>query len=363
MHVLLKSVLKKIKPTPEEQKLKHDTVDEITDKIKKFDVNPILVGSLAKNTNLRKDDDIDLFIGFQPEVERKELEERGLEIGKKVFEDVGADYEIDYAEHPYVKGIYKGQVIEIVPCYQIAKIKVMSAVDRTPYHTSYVRKKIRADEKLGDEIRLLKQFMKGIEVYGAEAKVEGFSGYLSELLVIRYGSFKGVLEAASGWKFREVIDVEGCWAEDGKAKGELIRNFFPGSPLIVADPVDKHRNVAAAVFKQKMAEFMVGARQFLKNPDEKYFFPQEEPLPVREEIKERLVSRGSKLIAISISHPEINANTLYTQLRKTRDAISRSIKHEGFQILKQGFWTNERNLSAIVYEFAVWHLPNVKRSR
>ena len=162
MQKLLTSVLENIKPTPEEQKLKRETADDIMNRLRSFDVSPMLVGSLAKNTNLSRDDDIDLFIGFPQEVERKYLEERGLEIGKTVFEGIGAEYEIDYAEHPYIKGTYKGHEIEVVPCYLVAKTKVKSAVDRTPYHTSYVKRRIQENKKLGDEIRLLKQFMKEI---------------------------------------------------------------------------------------------------------------------------------------------------------------------------------------------------------
>jgi tRNA adenylyltransferase (EC 2.7.7.25) len=44
-----------------------------------------------------------------------------------------------------------------------------------------------------DEVRLLKKFMKGIGVYGAEIKVKGFSGYVAELLVYFYDSFRNVL--------------------------------------------------------------------------------------------------------------------------------------------------------------------------
>jgi tRNA nucleotidyltransferase (CCA-adding enzyme) len=45
------------------------------------------------------------------------------------------------------------------------------------------------------EVRLLKKFMKGTGVYGAEIKIGGFSGYLCELLILKYRSFAQTIEA------------------------------------------------------------------------------------------------------------------------------------------------------------------------
>ncbi len=63
--------------------------------------------------------------------------------------------------------------------------------------------------KMRGEVRLLKKFMKGIGVYGAEIKTGGFSGYLCELFVLHYGSFVKTLEAFARHKQRIVVDIEG----------------------------------------------------------------------------------------------------------------------------------------------------------
>ena len=54
--------------------------------------------------------------------------------------------------------------------------------------------------KLRDEVRVLKKFMKGIDTYGAEIKVGGFSGMLCETLILNYGSFEDTIKSASDWK-------------------------------------------------------------------------------------------------------------------------------------------------------------------
>ncbi|NIS30872.1 MAG: tRNA CCA-pyrophosphorylase, partial [Actinobacteria bacterium] len=54
--------------------------------------------------------------------------------------------------------------------------------DRTPFHAAYVEG--RLNDELAAEVRVLKQLLEGIGVYGSDLKTRGFSGYLTELLVL-----------------------------------------------------------------------------------------------------------------------------------------------------------------------------------
>jgi tRNA nucleotidyltransferase (CCA-adding enzyme) len=290
---------------------------------------------------------------FHKDTSREDLEKRGLEIGKKVFADMGIPYEIDYAEHPYVSGLYGKYHIEIVPCYDSRELK--SAVDRTPYHTQYVKKKIMGRPGLKGEIRLLKQFMKGASVYGAEAKVQGFSGYLCELLAINYGSFLDVLKAAANWRFGEAIDPENLWPDK-----KTLKYFFSQADMIIVDPVDKDRNAAAAVSRQKLAEFIVASVEFQKKPEKTFFFPEEQKIPPKKELLRRMNARGTSLFAVEFAHDKINPNTLYSQLRKTNEAIRAQIDEAGFRVLKSDVWTDEDKRSLIIYDLEVYRLPNIR---
>jgi tRNA nucleotidyltransferase (CCA-adding enzyme) len=354
MEKLLKEVLKEITPTEEEHVEEHKLVEDISRRLRKFDVTPILVGSLAKGTDIRNNKDIDIFIMFPEDTSREELEKRGLEIGKKVFSELRIPFEIDYAEHPYICGTYGKHLIEIVPCYDTKEMK--SAVDRTPYHTHYVKKKLSRDPPMRDNIRLLKQFMKGADVYGAEEKVRGFSGYLAELLVINYGSFEKVLKAAADWRFGQVLDPENLWKDNG-----AIGYFFKGADLIIVDPVDKDRNAAAAVSKQKLSEYIVAAREFLKGPDRRFFFQDDSHAPDRKALKKKMGDRGTRLIALEFTHQVINPNMLYSQLRKTQDAVGKKIEEQNFKVLKSEIWTDEKNTSVIIFDMEIFSLPQVRQ--
>ncbi|MBM3308820.1 MAG: CCA tRNA nucleotidyltransferase, partial [Candidatus Altiarchaeales archaeon] len=265
--------------------------------------------------------------------------------------------EIDYAEHPYVMGNFKGYVIEIVPCYSGGKM--LSSVDRTPLHTHYIKRRLIASiasKNVRNDIRLVKQFMKGINVYGAEAKVQGFSGYLVELLTLEYGSFENLLKATAKWKIGEIIlDPEKQWENP-----EVLKHFFTNASMIVVDPVDKDRNVAAAVSKQKLAEFIIAAAEFLKNPSLEYFFPKEKKARSEKELLKNIKTRGTKILAFVFKHPKVNPNSLYDQVRTTEKALKQEIQEFEFSIFRSGFWTNEKDTSIILLEFDVWNLPRIK---
>ncbi len=147
------------------------------------------VGSYAKKTFL-DGNDLDLFVMFPKTMPKEDIVDIGLRIGDDVLHGTHA-----YAEHPYSSGKWEGTDVDLVPCYRIEPgDRPITAVDRSPLHTNYVISKMAEQQR--DEVRLLKRFMKGIGAYGAEPENRGFSGYLCELLVLKYGTFDGVLEAA-----------------------------------------------------------------------------------------------------------------------------------------------------------------------
>ena len=140
-------------------------------------------GSVAKDTWLSENPDIDIFMRLPTSIPRKSLGDVGLKIAKKAAE--GYEQVERFAEHPYLEIFVEGYRVDIVPCYDAKPGEWQSATDRTPYHTDYIKKTLKCKGSR-DEVRLLKKFMQGIGVYGAEIKVGGFSGYLCELLILKY---------------------------------------------------------------------------------------------------------------------------------------------------------------------------------
>ncbi|HIE18699.1 TPA: hypothetical protein EYP75_03135, partial [Candidatus Bathyarchaeota archaeon] len=179
---ICEETLRRVTPSREEEIKTLRFVKSLTERLN-FELEKLgleaevrVEGSIAKNTWLAGEKDIDLFILIPKEYGRDAFV-KVLEAAKKVS---SGNYLEAYAEHPYIQAEIEGFTIDFVPCFKLKKAEdAISSVDRTPFHTIYVKKHLSSADR--NEIRLLKRFMRGIEAYGAEIKIGGFSGYLCEV--------------------------------------------------------------------------------------------------------------------------------------------------------------------------------------
>ncbi|MCX8182527.1 MAG: CCA tRNA nucleotidyltransferase [Candidatus Methanomethyliaceae archaeon] len=332
---VLAEVINRVKPNAKDREMVMSVVNKIKGNLEKearargLKVRVEIEGSLAKDTWVATDRDIDLFIIFPHGTSKEVVKEVGLELAKA---GVGEGWRLGYAEHPYVEAFVGGYTVDIVPSVEIGEgERPVTAVDRTPLHTKFVLKKL--DERMRDDVRLLKQFMKGIGVYGAELKVGGFSGYLCELLVINYGSFQGVLQEATKWKGRTVIDYMKYYRE-----GEAEQVF--DSPLVIIDPVDRRRNAAAAVSLQCYATFIAAANRFLEKPSVEYFFPVTEGVDIYK-VLEKSKERGTSLVVIKTGCPKLPSDVLWGEIQKSLTKTVGLLERHDFRVLDQKAWSDE----------------------
>jgi len=350
-------VLRRLTPTEEERKEVErfrDRVEvELTDRLREAGLRAAaeVHGSTARDTWLSGGRDIDVFIVLDPEYGREVLP-KVLDIVKGY---VGEGWVEAYAEHPYIQAETEGFEVEFVPCFRVdPREGLISATDRTPFHTEFVRGSL--PQGGGDEVRLLKRFMMGAGVYGAEVKVGGFSGYLCELLVVHYRSFHEALAAASGWRRGEVIDIAG-----GVDPGALRKKFK--EPLIVPDPVDPGRNAASAVSDTSMWTFAATSRAFLREPGEAFFFPEEGEADV-EGVLESLLGRGSNILFVSVLDDDADVpDVLWGQLYKAERAFSNLLVEKGFSLIRSGIWSDETSRHILVFELEAAVLPELVRFR
>ncbi|MEM1711946.1 MAG: CCA tRNA nucleotidyltransferase [Nitrososphaerota archaeon] len=307
-----------------------------------------LEGSAAKNTWIRGRAEADIFIHFDPGISREELEKIIVDLGSRIVESLGGEPMIMYADHPYVEGIVNGVTVDVVACYRVEPPNWMSATDRTQYHTRYVLSKLKPDQE--DEVRLLKGFMKACGVYGAEIKIEGFSGYLTELLILYYGDFLSAVREISCWKPPIVIDLERYYESEERAL-----EAFPDSPLIVVDPVDMSRNAAAAVSLTRLSELILASRIFLKKPSIRFFKPID-PAPRIKELKGLIRDRSILYVSFKLDSPRPR-DVLWGELKRSEQGIRRSLESLGFTVYRSGSWTDERRECLMIFELDGVELP------
>ena len=347
-------ILDDIKPTMDETKQINEVSSKVINYLQKLcdsdnlNAHVALVGSVAKNTALKGKSDIDIFIAFPLDTDKKILKKTGLELAHKCCDEFDSIAEHHYASHPYVTTHIEGFEVDIVPCYAIEDgSQLKSAVDRTILHTRYVKANLKDGQE--DEVLLLKRFMAMTGTYGSEFKVGGFAGYLCELLIIHYGTFENTLKNAISWKFGHSIDLENYGTS----------NQFK-DPLIVIDPTDENRNVGAALRLEKLAEFIQSARNYIFSDNKKdYFYPLNRNLN-KEEILNEFKLRNSEFIAIKFNIPDIPLDTLHPQLRKTTEALERKLNGEEFNVFKADYWSDEILNCVILLEMASSTLNDVK---
>lgn len=340
-------VLERIRPTPKERERIKSLGNRLIAAVDESGIaKGMLVGSIARGTWIRGDLDLDVFLLFPQDTTREDLEKRGTTLGRDIAAKFGGTAQEKYAEHPYINAVIEEIDVDLVPCYNIADAAhIQSAVDRTPFHTRFLLGRI---DSFTDDVLLFKQFAKACGVYGSDHMTEGFSGYLCELLVIRYGGFRELLDAASHWRPGTHIDIV-------NHAGKRFED-----PLIVIDPVDPNRNVAASLSLSRMYEFVEVARGYLKDPHEGYFSYPECKSLTKEDVAQALSLRGTTLIGVTFKTPPYIEDVIVPQLRKSTDAIRELAERNGFIVNRTGCCMG-KELSLLLFEFLVPELPPIKR--
>ncbi|MFC6716245.1 CCA tRNA nucleotidyltransferase [Natrialbaceae archaeon GCM10025810] len=348
LEAVLATVRERVEPDDDERAALREIAETLLERAENAatelcpDADVMQVGSTARDTWIAGDRDIDVFVRFPADLEREPLERYGLEVGHATLPD-GHE---EYAEHPYVKGEYEGFDVDVVPCFRLeSATDIRSAVDRTPFHTRYLQE--RLDDDLAGDVRLTKQFMKGIGVYGSDLRTRGFSGYLTELLVLEYGGFRPLVEAAADWHPPVRLDPE----DHGRA------SFT--DPLVVIDPTDPERNVAAVCDAENVARFQHYARDLLENPRTDLFEPVEFDPLTESNLLAHLERRGTTPVAVRFDAPDLVEDQLYPQLYKSLEGITTGLDDRGFDVFRAETVTDE---TAVVFvELAVADRPALER--
>jgi tRNA nucleotidyltransferase (CCA-adding enzyme) len=351
------TVLKQVTPLTSERKNIADLGQRLTEKVasaaRKLGVKAKVrvEGSVAKDTWLSKEPDIDVFMRVSKSIPRESLGKVCLRVAKEATR--GSKQIEKFADHPYLEAFVHGVRVNIVPCYDAKQGEWLSATDRTPYHTDYINGHLT--EQMRSEVRLLKKFMKGIGVYGAEIKVGGFSGYLSELLILHYGSFMETLKAFASAGNKTVIDIEEFY-RDRRRELDLL---FDG-PLVVVDPVDKARNVASAVRSQRLHTLIAAAQEFIMRPSLEFFYPPKTVPLSTGRMRQELKKRESKVIFVSFGRVDAVPDVLWGQLYKSHRSLRRLIELNDFKVLRGLPWSDENDLNMFIFELEHCCLSPVK---
>jgi tRNA nucleotidyltransferase (CCA-adding enzyme) len=325
-------------------------------------VDVVFGGSFAKGTWLPRHADIDIFVKIKPSVTIEKFEQMGKEIGTEALKGFGP--KLRYSDHPYVEAFVNKIRVNVVPCYDVQQGKWQSAADRSPFHTEFIRSHF--DDEKKRQVRLLKKFFRSVGIYGAEIATQGFSGYVSEVLLLKYSSFEKVIySAAKEWQNKQIIAVSDY-------DSDFVNKF--NSSLIIIDPVDNRRNLGTAISPESLGKFILAARAFLENPlleffkednnKEKKYYNYDYPLLRREKKKDNKKKLMlPNVLVVQFSHKTKSPDIIWGQLKRTTNAIAKQLELARFEVLRTSCITDEKNYAALAFLLESVTLPSYTKKR
>ena len=278
-------------------------------------------GSFAKGTWLDKDADIDIFIRFK----KTTSEEKFERISKKIGFDALKKYSpyVRYSQHPYVEAKIKDTKINIVPFYDVKVGEWKSAADRSPFHTEFMGKSLTS--KMRNDVKVLKIFLKSNNIYGAEIAKQGFSGYISEVLILELGSFENLVKVMSKIKENHVI-------------GTTSKKFE--TSITVIDPIDSNRNLAAAISDENIGKFILVCRAFKQNPSLKFFKNQKSKISKK---------YWNNLLVIKFEYNVRSPDIIWGQIKRATSTLATQLELGGFTVLRSKPHTDEQKEAYLLF--------------
>jgi len=364
---VLAKVARKVTPSDEEKMKVRQMTEKVMETTRKIaagmpvqGLSVVLAGSFVRDTWMPHKKEFDVFVQFPEKTPRHDLETYGLEVGKKAVKELKGSFIIAYAEHPYTRAKIGAYAVDIVPSYRVSSAaRIKSAVDRTPFHNKWLEKHMAPSK--APQVRIMKQFISAQGLYGSDTRVRGFSGYLCELLITKYRTFRSLARAASTWKAGKVfIDMQ-----DHHQPSERSKLRFKGQPLTIIDPVDPERNVAAALSGENFGRFVNACRKLLRKPSLSFFF-RSEPKINKNRLAAAMEKRKTILVGVLFPQPQIIQDVLWPQMRKAAKRLADILQDYDFIVARHGVWSDEeftKDSCLLLLELKQWELPQLRKLR
>ena len=315
-------------------------------------------GSTAKRTFLKDDHDVDLFIRFDQSQKEEDISSMTavfldrLKIrGVKSIQRIHGSRDYFQFEqnsiHKKKKQIIHYEIVPVLKIHPSAYHEAENVTDFSPEHVAWVNSYTTKNPKLCDDIRLAKQFCKAQNVYGAESYINGFSGHILDILIIHYGSFLTMTRAFAEKTTKHPIIID----QERQLKNPLKElNTSKITPLIIIDPIQKKRNAAAAVSKEKLQAFIDACKKFMITPAETFFVIT--PFSLEKKIREdsSIIRKNHPLIhqiqiiTLTIKTLEGSKDIVGTKVLKVYEFLITQLRAQDFTVLASGWnFTHEKH--------------------
>jgi len=264
MHDLFSRFLSSITPTERELSLGRQHRDTVRARLRMPGVQEILnTGSYIKGTAIRPFEDIDLFVGFDPD-EYETNEERVL---TRLHYQLGQSFpssQVRLQTHSVGVIFADGLRVDVVPGFAVKSrpdyyrvrdrddgLWITTSIRR---HKEFFQARLAADHRFRDMVRLVK--------YWKNCRRRKYGSFLMELLVAR--AFRGGIPQGRDVALHEFFE----WASRGGLRKPVIFTDYygldqvsvdPKAVMFVLDPAERRNNVARTVTPEALEELVEAA--------------------------------------------------------------------------------------------------------
>jgi tRNA nucleotidyltransferase (CCA-adding enzyme) len=189
--------------------------------------------------------------------------------------------------------------------------------------------------KMRNDIRILKTFLKSNGIYGAEIAKQGFSGYVSEVLVLHFGSFENVIKSISKIKENQII-------------GKTSKKFE--TSIVIIDPIDSNRNLAAAISDENLGKFVLVSRAFQEKPTLEFFKNK----------KSRMSNKHwENLLVIKFDFKMRSPDIIWGQIKRAALLLSTQLELGGFNVSRSKAHTDQQKEAYLFFLLESVKIPEI----
>ncbi|MHA1953670.1 MAG: hypothetical protein ACW96U_06980 [Candidatus Heimdallarchaeaceae archaeon] len=300
-----KKVLEVIQVQWEQHEQQRELLSILSEKIQ-MDLNSLgyigrveTQGSFIRKTYLSEDETFDLLL-ILSRSEKAKVHQILDALVQRLKKDRVKKQLISVEKHtgkmPYLRMIVDDELINLFVGFEVSPgEETISIFDLIPMHTQYILTHMKEEKR--QEVLLFKKFVKAIGVYRSEIGAIGFNGYLCELLVIFYGSFRKAIEAY---------------------------------PLYVLDPLNPKDNVAASVSVDQYNSIIAAANIYFYNPLISFFEDQLCEAPSFDDLVRKIVNSGREIVVLAIDRDFKESEVCWQKALSIRSSFETELRNNNY---------------------------------
>ena len=113
------------------------------------------------------------------------------------------------------------------------------------------------------------------------------------------------------------------------------------SPIVIIDPIDRNRNLGAAISIQNVTNFILIARNFLKKSSLSYF---------KEKSKDKIpVELAKNTLVVNFKYKKRSDDIIYGQIKRAATSIESQMTKEGFNVLRSDAVAYDESKASLLF--------------